>query len=243
MKGVKFNLLVIFVLGNNVWDITVAQKKKKVHYFYSSFNLKHSGSKTGPFRAMILEVMINITLKGWSCPITPEVGEKVMHGSMAYLCNQYAYIMQFLKYRGTWEIIRLTVLVICLSLSSKSLLSPFYSLFCDAGAGTLYAAFPISFLAIFVSGSASERHWWESGSWEEGRKGPFPASVLVNFTVPAAKSNYDSSFQLFPPIPGLVYKASPPSLEYHPIAVYSYGAAHTPPPCHAILVSGGPQLP
>ena len=241
MKGLKFNLLVIFVLGNNVWDITVTQKKK-VHSFYSSFNLKHSRSKTGPFRAMILGVMINIILKGWSCPITPEVGEKVMCGFMAYLCNQYAYIMQFLKYRGTWKIIRLTVLVICLSLSSKFLLSPFYSLFCDAGAGTLYAAFPIAFLAVFKSGSASERHWWESGSWEEGRRGPFSVSVLVNFTVPAGKSNYDSSFQLFPPIPGLACKESPPSLEYHPIAVSSYGAAH-PPPCHAILVSSGPQLP
>lgn len=49
--------------------------------------------------------------------------------------------------------------------------------------------------AVLMSGSANEKHWWETGIWEEGwRRGSLPASVLFNFTA-AVKCNYDSILQ------------------------------------------------
>ena len=48
--------------------------------------------------------------------------------------------------------------------------------------------------AVLMSGSANAKHWWETGIWEEGWRGPLQALVLVNFTA-AVKSNYDSNLQ------------------------------------------------
>lgn len=131
------------------------------------------------------------------------------------------------------------MLAICPPLSSKTLPPPFYSLFCDVGAGTLYAVFPVSLLAGFRLGSANERHWWETGRWEEGRGGPFPASVPVNFTAETAKGSYDSTFQLFLEIPGAALQGLTCLSEI--LSHCSLWIQSCTPKTN--LVSAGPQLP